>query len=44
VPGLWRVLFVAGITGAAELFGVMNSALLDVALRDPLTSVWNRAG
>ncbi|WP_099023834.1 GGDEF domain-containing protein [Mycolicibacterium palauense] len=44
VPRLWLVLYVVSILGAAEVFGVLNSALLDAALRDPLTRVWNRAG
>lgn len=44
VPGLWPVLFAVCILGAAEVFGVLHSTLLDAALRDPLTSAWNRAG
>lgn len=44
VPPLWLILFGASILGAAEVFGMANSVLLDAALRDPLTSVWNRAG
>lgn len=44
VPPLWLPLFVVCIVGAGEVFGSVNSALLDVALRDPLTGVWNRAG
>lgn len=44
VPPLWAILYVTSIVGAAEFFGVMSSALAEAALRDPLTSVWNRAG
>ncbi|MDH6195488.1 diguanylate cyclase (GGDEF)-like protein [Mycobacterium frederiksbergense] len=44
VPGQWLLLFAVCITGAAEVFGTLQSALLEAALRDPLTSVWNRAG
>lgn len=44
VPPLWLVLFGASILGAAEVFGMANSVLLNAALRDPLTQVWNRAG
>jgi diguanylate cyclase (GGDEF)-like protein len=44
VPALWLILFGATILGAAEVLGMANSALLNAALRDPLTSVWNRAG
>lgn len=44
VPPLWLILFGASILGGAEVFGMANSALLNAALRDPLTSVWNRAG
>ena len=44
VPMLWLLLFVVCIMGAGEVFGSMNSALLDAALTDPLTALWNRAG
>lgn len=44
VPILWLAFFGASILGAAEVFGAATSALLEAALRDPLTSVWNRAG
>ncbi|OBB58217.1 diguanylate cyclase [Mycobacterium sp. 852013-51886_SCH5428379] len=44
VPTLWVVLYALCILGAAEVFGMANTALLNAALRDPLTSVWNRAG
>ncbi|MFB1296252.1 GGDEF domain-containing protein [Mycobacterium sp. pW049] len=44
VPVLWLALYVLSIVGAAEVFGLGNSALLDAAFRDPLTLVWNRAG
>lgn len=44
VPGLWLALFAVCILGGAEVFGVLHSTLLDAALRDPLTSAWNRAG
>jgi diguanylate cyclase (GGDEF)-like protein len=44
VPALWLFFFTVSIVGAAEVFGLVNSALLDAALRDPLTAVWNRAG
>ncbi|WP_193045674.1 sensor domain-containing diguanylate cyclase [Mycolicibacterium baixiangningiae] len=44
VPSLWFVFYVACIVGSAEIFGLANSVLVDAALRDPLTSVWNRAG
>lgn len=44
VPGLWLLFYVACIVGAAEVFGLANTVLLDAAFRDPLTSVWNRAG
>lgn len=44
VPGLWYVFYVACLVGSAEIFGLANSVLVDAALRDPLTSVWNRAG
>ncbi len=43
-PALWFVLFPACILGSAELFGLLISALVEAALRDPLTAVWNRAG
>lgn len=44
VPPLWLLHFSVTIVGAAEVLGLLHSALLDAALRDPLTSVWNRAG
>lgn len=44
VPALWSAFFVVCIVGAAEVFGLANTILLDAAFRDPLTSVWNRAG
>ena len=44
VPWLWFLLFPVCILGAAELLGLLHAALIEAALRDPLTSVWNRAG
>ncbi|WP_233152608.1 GGDEF domain-containing protein [Mycobacterium sp. NS-7484] len=44
VPALWLLLFTVSIVGAAEVLGLLHAALLDAALRDPLTSVWNRTG
>jgi diguanylate cyclase (GGDEF)-like protein len=44
VPNLWLVLFAVCICGGAEVFGVFSAALLEVALRDPLTAAWNRIG
>ncbi|GAB7067424.1 GGDEF domain-containing protein [Mycobacterium hodleri] len=44
VPGLWLVVYAVCIIGAPEVFGLLNASLVDAALRDPLTSVWNRAG
>ncbi|MET0700052.1 MAG: diguanylate cyclase [Mycobacterium sp.] len=44
IPPLWLVLYPLCIYGAVEVFGVLHSTLLEAALRDPLTSVWNRAG
>lgn len=44
VPSLWFVFYAACLLGSAEIFGLANSVLVDAALRDPLTSVWNRAG
>ncbi len=44
VPVLWLFFFAVCIIGAAEVVGLVNAALLETALRDPLTSVWNRAG
>jgi diguanylate cyclase (GGDEF)-like protein len=44
VPRLWLVLYALCIYGAVEVFGVLHSTLLEAALRDPLTSAWNRAG
>jgi diguanylate cyclase (GGDEF)-like protein len=43
-PMLWPALWVVCILGAAELFGALGAELISGALRDPLTSVWNRAG
>lgn len=43
-PALWFVLFPVCIIGSAEVLGLLHSALIEAALRDPLTSVWNRAG
>ena len=44
VPILWLFCYGVSIIGAAEVFGVASSALVNAALRDPLTEVWNRAG
>ena len=44
VPALWFALFPVCILGAAELLGLLHAALIEAALRDPLTSVWNRGG
>lgn len=44
VPALWFVLFPACILGATGVIGLLHSALIETALRDPLTAVWNRAG
>ena len=44
VPALWFLLFPVCIVGAAEVLGLLHGALIEAALRDPLTSVWNRAG
>ncbi|MGE2712931.1 GGDEF domain-containing protein [Mycolicibacterium litorale] len=44
VPSLWFVFYAACLLGSAEIFGLANSVLVDAALRDPLTSLWNRAG
>lgn len=44
VPWLWYLLFPVCILGAAELLGLLHAALMEAALRDPLTAVWNRAG
>lgn len=44
VPGLWLVVYAVSIMGAQEVFGIITSALIDAAFRDPLTSVWNRTG
>lgn len=44
IPSLWIVLYAVCIIGAPEVFGLLNASLVDAALRDPLTSVWNRAG
>lgn len=43
-PALWFVLFPVCILGSAELMGLLLFALIEAALRDPLTTVWNRAG
>ncbi|WP_232375107.1 GGDEF domain-containing protein [Mycolicibacterium mengxianglii] len=44
VPVLWVISYVMSIVLAAELFGLTSAALVDMALRDPLTALWNRAG
>ena len=44
VPPLWLLMFPVCIMGIAEVIGLLHSALLDVGHRDPLTTVWNRAG
>lgn len=44
IPPLWMVLYGVCIIGAPEVFGLLNASLVEAALRDPLTSVWNRAG
>lgn len=44
VPAMWLVLYLVCIPGAGEVCGWLSSALIDLALRDPLTAVWNRAG
>ena len=44
IPTLWMVLYGVCIIGAPEVFGILNASLVEAALRDPLTSVWNRAG
>ncbi|MDV3123340.1 GGDEF domain-containing protein [Mycobacterium sp. 21AC1] len=44
VPTLWLIVFPVCIVGAAEVLGLLHSTLLEAALRDPLTAVWNRAG
>lgn len=44
VPGLWLILFPGCIAGTAEVFGWLHGTLIQAALRDPLTAVWNRAG
>lgn len=43
-PALWLAIYVIVIFAAAEVLGAVNHTLIDAALRDPLTSVWNRAG
>ncbi|MGE0220575.1 diguanylate cyclase [Mycolicibacterium sp.] len=43
-PVLWYLIFLVCIIGAAEVVGVLHATLVDAALRDPLTGVWNRAG
>lgn len=44
IPSLWMVLYAVCIVGAPEVFGILNASLVEAALRDPLTTVWNRAG
>jgi diguanylate cyclase (GGDEF)-like protein len=44
VPELWLVIYAVSILGAQEVFGIITSALIEAAFRDPLTSVWNRTG
>lgn len=44
IPWLWFVSIPVCILGAAELMGLLLAALIEAALRDPLTSMWNRAG
>ena len=44
IPSLWMALYGVCIIGAPEVFGILNASLVEAALRDPLTSVWNRAG
>jgi diguanylate cyclase (GGDEF)-like protein len=44
VPLIWLIFYGVSIIGAAEVFGLASAALVDTALRDPLTKVWNRAG
>lgn len=44
VPALYLIMYAASIIGACEVFGLANAVLLEAAFRDPLTSVWNRAG
>lgn len=44
VPAIWLVLYLVCIPGAGEVCGWVSSALIELALRDPLTAVWNRAG
>ncbi|MCV7190826.1 GGDEF domain-containing protein [Mycolicibacterium thermoresistibile] len=44
VPIMWVVLYVVCIPGAGEVYGLASSALFAMALHDPLTTVWNRAG
>lgn len=41
---VWVVFYALSVLGAAEVFGLGNSVLLDAAFRDPLTLIWNRAG
>lgn len=43
-PWPWYFMFAVCIIAAAEIIGVLHSTLFDAALRDPLTSAWNRAG
>ncbi|ORI12915.1 hypothetical protein BJI47_01275 [Rhodococcus sp. 1168] len=43
-PVLWFLLWPACIFAASEIYGSLTASLLDGALRDPLTSVWNRSG
>ncbi|CAN5446908.1 hypothetical protein BH11ACT6_BH11ACT6_11350 [soil metagenome] len=44
IPVLWLISYGVSIIGAAEVCGAASTALLNAALRDPLTAVWNRAG
>ena len=44
VPQLWLLLYAVCIVGAPEVFGLLNATLVEAALRDPLTGVWNRSG
>ncbi|ANI37617.1 GGDEF domain-containing protein [Mycolicibacterium vaccae] len=41
---IWVLFYALSVLGAAEVFGLGNSVLLDAAFRDPLTLIWNRAG
>lgn len=44
IPPLWLLMFPVCIIGAAEMIGLLHASLIDAALRDPLTAVWNRSG